>query len=109
MGPAIDALEVAIMERKLIHGNIPILNWSVSNAVATTDPARNRKMDKEKARFRIDGAVALAMCYIGAAAGAGAGLVVAGPVGAVAGAFIGGFWGRPFWGPPSGPQACWDR
>jgi hypothetical protein len=45
--------------------------------------------------------------FIGAAAGAGTGLVVAGPVGAVAGAFIGGFWGRPFWGPPSGPQACW--
>jgi hypothetical protein len=52
-GPAIDALEIAIMERKLIHGNIPILNWSVGNAVATTDPAGNRKMDKEKARFRM--------------------------------------------------------
>jgi phage terminase large subunit-like protein len=62
MGPAIDALEVAIMERKLVHANVPILNWSVGNAVATTDPAGNRKMDKEKARFRIDGAVALAMC-----------------------------------------------
>jgi phage terminase large subunit-like protein len=61
MGPAIDALEIAIMERKLVHENVPILNWSVGNAVATTDPAGNRKMDKEKARFRIDGAVALAM------------------------------------------------
>jgi hypothetical protein len=37
---------------------------------------------------------------IGAAAGAGTGLVVAGPVGAVAGGLIGGFFGRPFWGPP---------
>jgi len=49
------------MERKLIHGNVPILNWSVGNAVATTDPAGNRKIDKEKARMRVDGAVALAM------------------------------------------------
>ena len=27
----------------------------------TTDPAGNRKINKDKARFRIDGAVALAM------------------------------------------------
>ena len=40
---------------------IPVLNWNVANAVTTMDPAGNRKIDKEKARFRIDGAVALAM------------------------------------------------
>ncbi|MBR0879124.1 phage terminase large subunit-like protein [Bradyrhizobium barranii subsp. barranii] len=61
MGPAIDALELAIMERKLVHPNNPVLNWNVANAVATMDPAGNRKLDKDKARFRIDGAVALAM------------------------------------------------
>jgi phage terminase large subunit-like protein len=33
----------------------------MANAVATMDPAGNRKIDKDKARFRIDGAVALAM------------------------------------------------
>ncbi len=44
---------------------------------------------------------------VGAAAGAGTGLVVAGPVGAVAGGVIGGFFGRPFWGPPNSPEACW--
>jgi phage terminase large subunit-like protein len=37
------------------------LNWNIGNAIATTDPAGNRKLDKGKARFRIDGAVALAM------------------------------------------------
>jgi hypothetical protein len=42
---------------------------------------------------------------VGAAAGAGAGLVVAGPPGAVAGAVIGGVFGRPYWGPPVG--RCW--
>jgi phage terminase large subunit-like protein len=61
MGPAIDALEYAIIERKLIHPSNPILNWNMANAVATMDPAGNRKLDKDKARFRIDGAVALAM------------------------------------------------
>jgi phage terminase large subunit-like protein len=49
------------MERKLVHANVPIMNWSMSNAVATTDPAGNRKLDKERAVCRIDGAVALAM------------------------------------------------
>jgi phage terminase large subunit-like protein len=61
MGPAIDALEVAIMERKVVHENNPVLNWNMANAVATLDPAGNRKLDKDKAVFRIDGAVALAM------------------------------------------------
>jgi phage terminase large subunit-like protein len=61
MGPAIDALEHAIIERKLAHESSPVLNWNMANAVATTDPAGNRKLDKDKATFRIDGAVALAM------------------------------------------------
>lgn len=61
MGPAIDALELAIFEHRLVHASHPILNWNMANAVATTDPAGNRKLDKDKARFRIDGAVALAM------------------------------------------------
>lgn len=61
MAPAIDALEIAIMERKLIHESNPVLNWNMASAVATVDPAGNRKLDKDKATFRIDGAVALAM------------------------------------------------
>jgi phage terminase large subunit-like protein len=61
MAPSIDALELAIIERKLVHPNNPVLNWNMANAVATMDPAGNRKLDKDKARFRIDGASALAM------------------------------------------------
>jgi phage terminase large subunit-like protein len=61
MAPAIDALELALFEHRLAHPNHPILNWNMSNAIATTDPAGNRKLNKDKARFRIDGAVALAM------------------------------------------------
>ena len=37
------------------------MNWNMANAIATMDPAGNRKLDKDKARFRIDGAQALAM------------------------------------------------
>jgi phage terminase large subunit-like protein len=61
MGPAIDALELGVIDRKLVHPNNPILNWNMANAVATMDPAGNRKLDKDKAHFRIDGAVALTM------------------------------------------------
>ena len=61
MAPAIDALESAVTDRKIIHPNNPCLNWNMANAVAVMDPAGGRKLDKDKARFRIDGAVALAM------------------------------------------------
>jgi len=61
MGPAIDALETAIINRDLVHPNNPALNWNFANAVAVMDPAGNRKLDKDKARFRIDGAQAAAM------------------------------------------------
>lgn len=61
MGPAVDALERAVAERRLRHGMHPVLTWCVSNAVAVPDPAGNVKLDKAKSTGRIDGAVALAM------------------------------------------------
>jgi phage terminase large subunit-like protein len=61
MGPAIDAMEASILDSKLVHDGNPILTWNISNAMVVTDPAGNRKIDKSKSRFRIDGAVALAM------------------------------------------------
>jgi phage terminase large subunit-like protein len=61
MAPAVDAFCQAVADRKLQHPNNPVLNWNIANAVATMDPSGNRKLDKGKARFRIDGAVALAM------------------------------------------------
>ncbi|MDP4024450.1 terminase large subunit [Methylobacterium sp. NEAU 140] len=61
MAPAVDALEAGVLNRTLEQPGHPVLTWNVANAVVTTDPAGNRKIDKAKARFRIDGAVALAM------------------------------------------------
>jgi phage terminase large subunit-like protein len=61
MAPAIDALELEVVDRKIEHPSNPVLTWAMANAVATMDPAGNRKLDKDKARFRIDPAVALTM------------------------------------------------
>jgi phage terminase large subunit-like protein len=61
MNAAVNALEYAVIERKVMHPGNPVLNWNMANAMARTDPAGNRKLDKDKARFRIDGAVALTM------------------------------------------------
>lgn len=61
MTPAVDALETALLNGKLRHGNHPVLNMCAANAVATRDPAGNRKIDKAKSTGRIDGIVALAM------------------------------------------------
>lgn len=61
MSPAIDAAETSILTEALVHPGNPVLTWNIANAVATTDPAGGRKLDKSKARFRIDGAVAMVM------------------------------------------------
>ncbi len=61
MSPAVDALVIAVLERKLTHSSNPVLNWNMKNAVSISDPAGNRKIDKTKVKFRIDGVIALAM------------------------------------------------
>jgi phage terminase large subunit-like protein len=61
MTQAVEALEVSILERKFIHDGNPVLTWNFSNAVSISDAAGNRKIDKSKTRFRIDGTVATAM------------------------------------------------
>ena len=63
MAPAVDALDSAVAGDTLRHPGNPVLTFCFSNAVATTDPAGNRKLDKSKARFRIDGAVATVMAF----------------------------------------------
>lgn len=66
MTPALDNLEALLLDGKLRHGANPVLDMCAENAVATRDPAGNKKLDKSKATGRIDGMVALAMA-IGAA------------------------------------------
>jgi phage terminase large subunit-like protein len=61
MTQAVEALEISVLDRKLVHDGNPVLTWNISNAMTISDPAGGRKLDKSKTRFRIDGAVALAM------------------------------------------------
>lgn len=61
MGPALDTLEAELLNGRIAHGMNPVLTMCASNAVASQDPAGNRKLDKAKANGRIDGMVALAM------------------------------------------------
>lgn len=61
MAPALDALESELLNSRVRHGNHPVLKMCAVNAVATKDPAGNRKLDKSKATGRIDGMVALVM------------------------------------------------
>lgn len=61
MSPALRDLESDILEGRIVHGNHPVLTMCAANAVVTSDPAGNRKLDKAKATGRIDGMVALAM------------------------------------------------
>lgn len=61
MTQAVEAVEVSILERKFVHDGNPVLTWNFANTMTITDPAGNRKLDKSKTRFRIDGAVACAM------------------------------------------------
>ncbi|MCP5011737.1 MAG: terminase, partial [Aestuariibacter sp.] len=61
MSPALRELEAQLLNKKLRHGNHPVLTMCAANAVVQTDPAGNRKFTKSKSTGRIDGMVALAM------------------------------------------------
>lgn len=63
MSPALRDLESALLEQRISHGGHPVLTMCAANAVVTSDPAGNRKLDKAKATGRIDGMVALAMAH----------------------------------------------
>lgn len=61
MGPCVDALERAVVDRQIVHNSNPVLTMCIANAVVDPDPAGNRKLSKKRSRSRIDGAVCLAM------------------------------------------------
>ena len=61
MSPALRELESRLLEKKMRHGNHPVLTMCAANAVTVSDAAGNRKFTKQKATGRIDGMVALAM------------------------------------------------
>lgn len=60
MTPALRELEVRLLNKGLRHGKHPVLNMCAANAKVVGDSGA-RKFDKQRARGRIDGMVALAM------------------------------------------------
>jgi phage terminase large subunit-like protein len=61
MAPAIDSLETLLLNEQIAHSAHPVLTMCMANAKIEQDAAGNRKLNKQKATGRIDGAVALAM------------------------------------------------
>ena len=61
MAPAMDATESVILNKRMRHGNNPVLTMCAANSVVDTDPAGNRKLNKGKSTGRIDAMVALVM------------------------------------------------
>lgn len=68
MGPAVDALEQLIVNKKIRVHRHPVLTWNASSVVLESDAAGNRKFTKRRAHGRIDGIVALAMAVATATA-----------------------------------------
>jgi phage terminase large subunit-like protein len=61
MSPAVQQLEAAVLDRRIIHSANPILRWQMSNVAISMDPSGNRKPDKKRAIGHIDGVVAALM------------------------------------------------
>lgn len=61
MGPAVDALETAILNKHARIKRNPVTTMCSLNAVLEMDPAGSRKFTKRKSLGRIDGIVVLAM------------------------------------------------
>jgi phage terminase large subunit-like protein len=61
LSPRVETFETLLLEERLRHGNAPLLNMAAANAVSLSDPAGNRKLDKNKSTQRIDPLVAAIM------------------------------------------------
>jgi phage terminase large subunit-like protein len=60
---SLNAPTKAVMEKvlkgEIAHGNQPVMNWMVSNAVAVYDANNNVRLDKAKSSEKIDGVAAM--------------------------------------------------
>ena len=74
MSPAVKEVERLVLDRQIVHIGCPVLRWCLANVAIAQDPAGNQKIDRSKAKEKVDGAVALAMA-VGVAATAPAGSI----------------------------------
>ena len=56
-------IEGLVLDGRLHHANDPVLNWMVSNVVCHRDKKDNIYPNKERPENKIDGIVALIMCF----------------------------------------------
>jgi phage terminase large subunit-like protein len=61
MAPALDRFESMLLNREVMHDGNPVMTWCAANAVTAEDPAKNRKIAKDRATGRVDGIVAAVM------------------------------------------------
>lgn len=62
ISPRVEAMETALLQRKIRHGGHSILNLGASGAVVMADPANNRKIVRnKKGGQKIDGIIAMLM------------------------------------------------
>jgi phage terminase large subunit-like protein len=62
--PRVEHLESLLLERKIRHGEHPVLNLGAASAIVESDAAGNRKLTKKKSSQKIDAIVAAVMaCY----------------------------------------------
>lgn len=61
LSPPTKEFERLVLDRKIAHGNHPVLRWMADNVMVTKDPAGNLKPDRQKSREKIDGIVAAIM------------------------------------------------
>ena len=67
MTGSLEATEIALLNKRMAHGNHPVLTMCMANSTVTRDAADGKKLDKQRSTGRIDGAVGLCMA-MGAAA-----------------------------------------
>jgi phage terminase large subunit-like protein len=61
MSPAVKVTERLILARQLAHDGNPVMRWCLGNVAIARDQAGNVKIDRARAREKVDGVVALAM------------------------------------------------
>lgn len=64
MSEPIKDMKKLIIQGKIIHGGNPVLRAAINNAIETTDPAGNVKIDKSKAKNKVDSLVAFATSHV---------------------------------------------
>lgn len=61
MSEPMKELEALVLQKRLAHGDCPVMTWMASNVVATLDKKDNIYPNKERAELKIDGIVASIM------------------------------------------------